>query len=84
MERDRAIMEHTADVLFVYDPEDRIFDVNQRACDTLGDAREGLLSLSNNGRQDRTPARGPRRVVTAVEEGKNRYEVHDPGTSARG
>ena len=46
MERDRAIMEHTADALFVYDPEGRIFDVNRRACDTLGYTREELLSLS--------------------------------------
>jgi PAS domain S-box-containing protein len=39
-------MEHVADALFVYDPEGRIFDVNRRACGTLGYTREELLSLS--------------------------------------
>src|SRR3712207_9487764 len=46
MERDRAIIEHTADALFVYDTEGRIVDVNRRACATLGYTREELLSLS--------------------------------------
>ena len=46
MERDRAIMEHTADALFVYDLEGRIFDVNRLACDTLGYTQEELLTLS--------------------------------------
>ena len=46
LERDRANMEYTADALFVYDPEGRIFDVIRRACDTLGYTREELLSLS--------------------------------------
>jgi PAS domain-containing protein len=39
-------MEHAADALFVYNPEGRTFDVNRRACDTLGYTREELLSLS--------------------------------------
>ena len=46
MERDRAIMEHAADALFVYDLEGRIFDVNRRACTALGYTREELLSLA--------------------------------------
>jgi len=46
LERDRAIMEHTADAPFVYDQEGRILDVNRRACDTLGYTREELLFLS--------------------------------------
>jgi PAS domain S-box-containing protein len=46
LQRDRAIVEHVADALFVYDPEGRILDVNRRAGDTLGYSREELLSLS--------------------------------------
>ncbi len=46
MERDRAIIEHAADAFFVYDAGGRIFDVNRRACGTLGYTREELLSLS--------------------------------------
>ena len=46
MERDRAIIEHAADAVFVYDAGGKIFDVNRRACGTLGYAQEELLSLS--------------------------------------
>jgi diguanylate cyclase (GGDEF)-like protein/PAS domain S-box-containing protein len=46
LERDRAIIEHAADAFFVYDAGGRIFDVNRRACGTLGYTREELLSLS--------------------------------------
>ena len=46
MERDRAIIEHAADAFFVYDAGGKIFDVNRRACWTLGYTREELLSLS--------------------------------------
>jgi diguanylate cyclase (GGDEF)-like protein/PAS domain S-box-containing protein len=46
LERDRAIIEHAADAFFVYDAGGRIFDVNRRACRTLGYTREELLSLS--------------------------------------
>ena len=52
MERDRAIMEHTADALFVYDPESRILGINRRACDTLSYTREELLSLSFTDERD--------------------------------
>jgi diguanylate cyclase (GGDEF)-like protein/PAS domain S-box-containing protein len=46
VERDRAIIEHAADAFFVYDAGGKIFDVNRRACGTLGYTREELLSLS--------------------------------------
>ena len=46
MERDRAIIEHPAEALFVYDAGGRILDANRRACETLGYTREELLSLS--------------------------------------
>jgi two-component system cell cycle sensor histidine kinase/response regulator CckA len=46
LERDRAIIEHAADAFFVYDGGGKIFDVNRRACWTLGYTREELLSLS--------------------------------------
>ena len=46
MERDRAIIEHAADAFFVYEAGGKIFDVNRRACRTLGYTREELLSLS--------------------------------------
>jgi PAS domain S-box-containing protein len=46
LERDRAIIEHAADAFFVYDAGGKIFDVNRRACGTLGYTREELLSLS--------------------------------------
>jgi PAS domain S-box-containing protein len=46
VERDRAIIEHPADALFVYDAGGRILDANRRACETLGYTREELLSLS--------------------------------------
>ena len=36
VERDRAIIEHTADAFFVYDAGGRILYANRRACDTLG------------------------------------------------
>jgi diguanylate cyclase (GGDEF)-like protein/PAS domain S-box-containing protein len=45
LERDRAIIEHAADAFFVYDAGGSIFDVNRRACETLGYTREELLSL---------------------------------------
>ena len=45
MDRDRAIIEHAADAFFVYDAGGSIFDVNRRACETLGYTREELLSL---------------------------------------
>ncbi len=45
MERDRVIIEHAADAFFVYDARGSIFDVNRRACETMGYTREELLSL---------------------------------------
>lgn len=43
--RFRKIFEHSNDAIFVVDPgTDRILDVNPRACDLLGYAREELLS----------------------------------------
>ena len=44
MHRDRAIIEHAAAAFFVYDAGGRIFDVNRRACESLGYTREELLS----------------------------------------
>ena len=46
VERDRAAIEHAEDACFVYDAGGRIFDASRRACETLGYAREELLSLS--------------------------------------
>ena len=34
--RFRKLVEHAADAFFVLDPEWRVLDVNQRACDSLG------------------------------------------------
>jgi two-component system cell cycle sensor histidine kinase/response regulator CckA len=45
LERDRAIIEHAADAFFVYDARGSIFDINRRACETLGYRRKELLSL---------------------------------------
>ena len=46
MQRDRTIIERAADAFFIYDAGGKIFDVNRRACESLGYTREELLSLS--------------------------------------
>ncbi len=45
-ERFRALFEQAADAVFVHDLDGHLFDVNRRACESLGYAREELLSLS--------------------------------------
>ncbi len=45
-ERFRHLVEQAADAIFVVDLDGKIVDVNQRACDSLGFAREELLKLS--------------------------------------
>lgn len=45
-ERNRAVIEQAADALFIHDLDGRIVDVNRRACESLGYAREELLRLS--------------------------------------
>lgn len=45
-ERNRAVIEQAADALFIHDLDGRILDVNRRACQSLGYAREELLRLS--------------------------------------
>ena len=44
--RFRTLVEQAADAFFVVDVEGNLVDVNQRACDSLGYAREELLNLS--------------------------------------
>ena len=44
-DRLRRILDQAADALFVYDPEGRIVEVNDRACERLGYAREELLAM---------------------------------------
>ena len=45
-ERLRSVVESAADAFFVYDLDGRFVDVNRRACESLGYAREELLGLS--------------------------------------
>jgi PAS domain S-box-containing protein len=66
LDRDRAIIEHAADAFFVYDAGGSIFDVNRRACETLGYTREELLSLCMTDVEAILLARGHRRVVAAA------------------
>ena len=45
-ERFRRIFEYSNDAIFLIDPDqDRIFNVNERACRMLGYSREELLAL---------------------------------------
>ena len=44
--RYQALIEHAADALFVHDFDARIVEVNRQACDSLGYAREELLTMS--------------------------------------
>ncbi|MDH4231863.1 MAG: PAS domain S-box protein [Nitrospirota bacterium] len=44
--RFRTLVDQAVDAFFLFDPEGRIVDVNQRACDSLGYTRDELLSLS--------------------------------------
>jgi PAS domain S-box-containing protein len=44
-QRYRALFEHAADAIFLEDLEDRIVDVNPRACALLGYTREQLLGM---------------------------------------
>jgi PAS domain S-box-containing protein len=45
-ERFRTLVENAADSFLLLDPDGKILDVNQHACDSLGYAREELLNLS--------------------------------------
>jgi PAS domain S-box-containing protein len=53
--RFRKLVEHAADAFFVLDPEWRVLDVNQRACDSLGYTRGELVGMSLAEFADRTP-----------------------------
>jgi PAS domain S-box-containing protein len=44
--RFRTLVDQAVDAFFLFHPEGRIVDVNQRACESLGYARDELLSLS--------------------------------------
>ena len=44
----RGVVENAGDALYVYDREGNILDINRRACESLGYARDELLSLSIN------------------------------------
>ena len=44
--RFRRLVEQAADAVFVHDLEGRLVDVNRRACESLGYAREELLGMS--------------------------------------
>ena len=44
--RFRTLVTQATDSIFVIDPDGKIIDVNQRACDNLGYTRDELLSLS--------------------------------------
>ncbi|RPI35809.1 MAG: hybrid sensor histidine kinase/response regulator, partial [Nitrospiraceae bacterium] len=44
--RFRTLVDQAVDAFFLFDPEGRIVDVNQRACESLGYTRDELLSLS--------------------------------------
>jgi PAS domain S-box-containing protein len=54
--RFRKLVEHAADAFFVIDPDWRVLDANQRACDSLGYTRSELVGLSVAEFADRTPA----------------------------
>ncbi|NET30765.1 MAG: PAS domain S-box protein [Cyanothece sp. SIO1E1] len=56
-ERFRALVEQAVDAFFVADPEGRLIDVNQRACDVLGYSRPELLSLSVPDIQQKLPTK---------------------------
>jgi PAS domain S-box-containing protein len=53
--RFRKLVDYAADALFVIDPEWRVLDVNQRACDSLGYKRGQLIGMSVAEFADRTP-----------------------------
>jgi PAS domain S-box-containing protein len=53
--RFRTLVEHASDAFFVIDPEWRVLDVNQRACDSLGYTRRELVGMSVAEFGDRTP-----------------------------
>ncbi|UCC71853.1 MAG: sigma 54-interacting transcriptional regulator [Gemmatimonadota bacterium] len=44
--RFRKLVEHAADAFFVIDPEGRVLDVNQLACESLGCSRDELLGMA--------------------------------------
>jgi PAS domain S-box-containing protein len=44
--RFRTLVDQAVDAFFLFNPEGRIVDVNQRACESLGYTRDELLSLS--------------------------------------
>lgn len=44
--RFRSLVDQAVDAFFLFDPDGRIVDVNQRACDSLGYTREELLSMT--------------------------------------
>lgn len=44
-EKFRTLFEHANDMIFIFDMNDRIFDVNKRTCDLLGYSRDELLKL---------------------------------------
>jgi len=44
--RFRTLVEHAADAFFLHDLDGHIIDVNRRACESLGYARDELLKLS--------------------------------------
>ena len=48
-ERLHTIIEHTPDALFVLDDDERIVEVNERACTSLGYEREELLGMRRPG-----------------------------------
>ncbi len=45
-ERYRCVVEQAADAIFVLDPAGRFVDVNRRACESLGYARDELLGMT--------------------------------------
>jgi formate hydrogenlyase transcriptional activator len=53
--RFRTLVEHAADAFFVIDPEWRVLDVNQRACDSLGYGRGELIGMGVAEFAERTP-----------------------------
>ncbi|MGD2216826.1 MAG: sigma 54-interacting transcriptional regulator [Gemmatimonadales bacterium] len=53
--RFRTLVEHAADGFYVIDPEGRVVDVNQRACDSLGYTRRELLGMRVAEFADRSP-----------------------------
>ncbi len=58
----RSLVEQAADAIFVHDLEGKLVDVNRRACESLGYAREELLALSVAGVEQSLETRGFARI----------------------